>query len=707
MKKTAKKTTTKKRVAKRASGHQLYDDIAARASAHILEASRQGRDIAPAPPIENRKRRNDAGDSLRIFLETYFPGTFTLAWSADHRKAIARLEAVISTGGQYALAMPRGSGKTSIVERAALWAILTGRRRFVVVTACNESLAEQSLGRLKSELEHNDLLLADWPKAVYPIRRLESQARRCVGQLYNGERTCITWLRKRLVLPTMPGPEAEASGAVLHVAGLSAAVRGLSHVSEGRTIRPDLLLVDDPQDRESAGSMIQTAERLALLNGDLLGLAGPGQRIAALATVTVIHRGDLADQLLDRDKSPSWQGERFKMVYSFPTAADLWAEYAKIRDENMKAGRNGAEATDFYRVHQAEMDQGAVIAWPERKDPDELSAVQHSMNLRFDRKDQFFSEYQNEPVTEAKAADTLDPVAIASRCGGYERGVSPPEAERLTAFVDVGRNLLWWMVVGWDDHFGGAVVDYGCWPEQRARVFETRNATPTLDQAYPQSGTEGAVYAGLSELSAKLFSTEWRRSDGATIPLARCLIDAGFATDTVRLFIRQSPQRNAMTPSKGMGIGPGQTAIAEYRRRPGEKIGPGWILGAAGPDQLRLIRFDANLWKTRLAGMLTRPMGTRGGVTLYGDRPMDHELLAMHLSAEAPTRTTAKGKTMDVWSRLPGRDNHWFDCLIGCAVGASVEGVNPLAGIVPHKAVERQKICLSRLQQERWRRRTG
>lgn len=687
---------------------ELYDSIAARASAHILAASRAGRDIAPVPAIKDRTRRTAAAGCLRTFLETYFPTTFTLEWSYDHLAIIAKLQSVIENGGQYALAMPRGSGKTSIVERAALWAVLTGRRRFVTIIAANESLAEQSLGRIKAELEHNPLLLADWPKGVYPLRRLESQARRCVGQLHEGERTCITWQRKRLVLPTMPAPDNEASGAVMHVAGLTGAIRGLSHVDvEGRTIRPDLVLVDDPQDRESARSVVQTAERLALLHGDLLGLSGPGRRIAALVTCTVIHRGDLADQLLDGVKSPAWQGERFKLVTAWGARADLWEEYAALRAEGFRPGGDKGEgATNFYRRHRAEMDAGAGVAWPARFEPGELSAIQHAYNLRIDRgEDIFASEYQNEPIDHAKESGALDPVAIAGRCGGFERGIAPPECEWLTAFIDLGQHVLWWMVCGWDDSFGCHVVDYGCWPKQLARVFVARNASPTLDDVYSHcGGAEGAIHAGLSDLVSKLTGREWTRSDGAVLPLRRCMIDAGWATDVVRLFVRGNEHREKLAASKGVGIGPGQTAIADYRRRPGEKIGDGWILGVAGPDRIRILRYDTNHWKTRVAGMLMRPMGTKNGVMLYGQRASDHEMLAMQLTSEYPTRMEARGNVVNVWTRRPDRDNHWFDCLVGCAVAASVEGVHPLAIIGGGPITTRRTRVSFAEQQQRKRR---
>ncbi len=55
-------------------------------------------------------------------------------------------------------------------------------------------------------------------------------------------------------------------------------------------------------------------------------------------------------------------------------------------------------ATEYYRQHRNEMDAGAVIAWPERYNHDELSAIQHAMNLRLQDEAAFFAEYQNEPL---------------------------------------------------------------------------------------------------------------------------------------------------------------------------------------------------------------------------------------------------------------------------------------------------------------------
>ena len=53
----------------------------------------------------------------------------------------------------------------------------------------------------------------------------------------------------------------------------------------------------------------------------------------------------------------------------------------------------------------------------------------------------------------------------------------------------------------------------------------------------------------------------------------------------------------------------------------------------------------------------------------------DHRLLAEHLTAEYRVRTSAKGREVDEWKAKVGRpDNHWLDCLVGCAAAASVLG---------------------------------
>ena len=109
--------------------------------------------------------------------------------------------------------------------------------------------------------------------------------------------------------------------------------------ADGRTVRPSLVVLDDPQTDESARSLSQCATRESILAGAVLGLAGPGKKISGIMPCTVIRPGDMADNILDRDKHPEWNGERTKMVYSFPTNEKLWQRYAEIRAECLRTRR--------------------------------------------------------------------------------------------------------------------------------------------------------------------------------------------------------------------------------------------------------------------------------------------------------------------------------------------------------------------------------
>jgi len=44
-----------------------------------------------------------------------------------------------------------------------------------------------------------------------------------------------------------------------------------------------------------------------------------------------------------------------------------------------------------------------------------------------------------------------------------------------------------------------------------------------------------------------------------------------------------------------------------------------------------------------------------------------------HLTSEYSIRTQGRNRVVDVWKgRVNVIDNHWFDCLVGCAVAASM-----------------------------------
>ena len=678
-----------------------YDEIKRRQAERNAEMVRAGQDIGEIPDVVDPERRAKAGQSFRFFCETYFPEVFYLPWSNDHLRVIAKIEKAVRTGGLFAMAMPRGSGKTVLCQTAVVWAALTGAAPFVCLVAASAERGKDLLENVKVWLETNSRLNDDFPEATYPIHCLERIVHRQKGQKYQGEPTRIEWSADKIVLPTIPG--SRASGVVISCSGMKGSdIRGQNHARpDGKVVRPQLVMVDDPQTTESAWSPSQSQRREAILAGDVLGMAGPGKKIAGLMACTVIRPDDMADRLLDRDKHPEWQGERTKMVYAFPTNEKLWATYAETRADSLRNDGDGSEATEFYHQHRDEMDAGAIIAWPERHNADELSAIQHAMNLKLRDEGAFFAEYQNEPTVEAEGDEMLSVDEIAAKTNGYRRGEIPLACNHLTMFIDVQGKALFWLIAAWEEAFTGYVVDYGVWPDQRRAYFTLNDVQATLGRATPGAGMEGKIYAGLEKLTIERMGRMYRREGGAEMRIDRCLIDAnwGQSTDVVYQFCRQSTFAGTILPSHGKYVGASSVPFSEYKRKRGDRVGHHWrIPNTTGKRQVRHVLVDTNYWKSFVHARLAVAMGDSGCLSLFGRDEKAHRLLADHLTAEYRVQTMARDRTVDEWKlRATRPDNHWLDCLVGCAVAASIQGAN-LEGMQPYRQARPTAIKLSELQ---------
>lgn len=668
-----------------------YDHRQAGKDAARRRTSAAGREIGEIPAVVDPERRASTELDFRRFCEVYLPQTFTLAWSPDHLRVIAKIEAAVLRGELLAFAMPRGSGKSSIVEAAALWAALFGHRDFTVIVGADEGHARKMLDNLWAELETNELLLADFPEVAYPVQRLERIPQRCRGQLHHGTPTRMVHTASEIVLPTIAG--SRASGTVLRACGITGGIRGLSAKrADGTRFRPSLVLVDDPATDEVAGSPAQVAARLDVMRGAILGLAGPGKTIAGLATLTVIRPGDLADQLLDREVNPAWQGERAALVYEWPTNEKLWQEYAELRREGQRTGAGTGAAHAFYLANREAMDAGSRVAWPERFNPGEASAIEHAWNLRLDRGDAaFFAEFQNAPLKPTLEASTVDRDAILARAIALPRGVMPTRHSTITAAIDIQERVLFWLVASWGPGFSGHVLAYGTHPEQPQRIFAANAAKRTLAMAHPGAGFEATILAGLTKLVADLLPRDWKREDGTTARIEQLVLDAnwGRSTQVVREFCRRHVNAATILPAHGRGGGPTTRPIHEIGKKPGERLGPGWRVGTVGGQ--RGMIFDADFWKTFLAGRLTTTVGDPGDLTLHAG---EHEMLVEHLTAERPITVSARGRTADVWQLLPGRENHLLDCLTMAAVAASISGVNAAGAEIATR--QRRKVEIPR-----------
>lgn len=654
------------------------------------------------PPVDPERRESCRLD-LRRFCETYHSERYSLAWSPDHLKVIGILQKVVLEGGQMALAMPRSSGKSTLTRSALQWALLYGHHHYQFIVAASAKIASRMLSSVRHDLSTLRLLEEDFSEVVGPLRALNGEGRRATGQHIGGERTKMRIATDELTMPTVAG--SPASGAVIIAAGiLGSAIRGANREMEDGTVsRPTLVLIDDFQTDQSARSSSSCARRVEVIESALLNMGPPNKKISAVLVATVIIQGDAADRVLDLDQNPEWQPQRISMVKQFPENEGLWHKYRDIRLDSLRRHGTIAEATLFYAQHQAEMDRGCKVYWDGRYEEDEISAIQHAMNKKFKKEKSFWAEYQNSPLSETGDEEPkLTLSEVCERINGVAFGVVPVDRPILTAYIDGQKKALPFVVTAWDGRFSGDVIAYGVYPDQIGdiRNFTLDNAHPTIAENYigkkgQTAGDEGLFYYALEELCEKLLGSPWKTAQAGELNIQRLLIDAQWQTDVVYQFCRESKYKGVVMPSHGLGYTAAKSPMAARKRKAGEIHGLHWYRPAPGNRRvIPHVNVDTNFWKSFIIQRLRTAKGDPGALRLWGSDPTYHSVLHANINAEYSQKITneATGLSVVEYHLLPNKpDNHFFDCLCGSAVAASMEGAQ-LGALAEAKSPRKRRV---------------
>lgn len=670
--------------------------------------TRLGADIGAIGKVGNQERRDACRLDLAKFLVEYFPNSTGLSpFSADHLRVIGRIQDCILRGGRFINAVYRGFAKSTISENSLIWAMLYGHRRFGAIFAAEADLAAKAITSIKLELAENDLLAEDFPEVCIPVRALEGKPQRCLSQTCGGEHTHIRWNADSIVLPSIKG--SVSGGSIIFSRGLTGSILGLRHKSpDGTQLRPDFVIVDDPQTRESAASAVQVQKRLEILSKSVMKLAGHTKSIACVINATVIQVDDMVDQLLDTRKFPAYQGERIPMVRSWAKGhEDLWlGKYRELRntfDKDLVGDQARAHkaANDYYLANRDAMDDGCVVSWASCFDPDaEHSAIQHAYNaLIDDGEDVFASEFQQKPIANEAKAAALAGDEVRAKIVNVPRWIVPAGLDTLTAFVDVQEKLLYWAVVAWGQQLRGHLVAYGTYPEQSRSYYTLRDARKTLVKAAGGIGLEAAIHAGLEKVAIEILDREiGRENDDAVLRVGQLFVDANWAqtAGVVRDFARRSAWGPRVIPTHGRFVGASGSTLSDKRPDRGERVGANWRTSTILKQ--RHVLFDTNAWKSFFASRMKLPTGDPQALTIHAG---NHEMLAEHLTSEYPTRVEARGRVVDEWRLIPGRDNHWLDCVVGAAVAASYTGISAVGADAKPLATTRRTISREQMAAKR------
>lgn len=680
--KPASRPKRKRKLKRRGPPRTHASDAARKSAARAAE-----RDLRIPPPADPARRAACLTDPY-LFLPTYFPAVFYQPFTPSRREMADTILHAARHGGDSAIAGPRGDGKTRLALFLSLYLECRRELEFPLIVSKSGARAARELKNLKEAIRDSDTFAADFPEIALPIRAIGGWSSRARQQTVGGEYTHLEWSNDVVILPTITTEtlrdegwpdeiESVACGQIIASLGVEGPIRGYSV----RNKRPDLAILDDLDDRESAQSETQTKDREHIVEEDVGGLAGPDKTIARVMLCTLLNHTCIAATYTDRAKKQSWRGQRHKLLQKLPDREDLWAEYTSLRQARSDDDPDARAAHRFYVAHRAEMDAGAVVTNPYRYDsrpladgePNEVSALQACYNLITDRGwDHFATEYNNDPpVQHGPTESGITPHRVQRQLSGFDRQVVPPGCVLLTVGVDVRKAALHWCAVAWTAEATGHVVDYG--------IYETIGSVYGSDE-----GLDLVIRRAVLGLLEQLRATEYARFDGGELlPVTLTLIDAGWRTDAIYSACAEAGL--GVLPIKGFGKSGGCTAANFYdiqHRSPDKRPGDGWFLSRQG--SLWLVCADTDRWKAWLHDRFMTAPGKPGCMYLHGvcGEPggrlsadeRGHHSFAHHLCNEVEIEELSKGVLVRRW-KAKSENTHWLDATYYACVAASIKGI--------------------------------
>lgn len=654
--------------------------------------------LVKIPVPEDMERRRACEADVFKFLTTYFAEKFDGPWTDDRGEMVNSIMRAATVGGDQSIAAPRGEGKTTIAECVIIHCVCTGALKFPVIVAATGPHAKRILANIKYEFETNKLLCGDFPEVCCPIQEMRGAAQRAKAQecvLDDGWepllgrplerdddgnaipiRSQMEWKEDHIILPTVEG--SDVSGSVIWTTGVDGSIRGVRF----RGGRPDFVLIDDPDTRESADSVDQTSKRERIIEADIAGLGGPGKKISRVLLCTLINKTCLAATYTEPRQKPSWNGVRYRLLAELPEHQEMWEDYCEKRQSGQESGDDplGEQATKFYLDNREKMDEGAVVSNPTRFiAPNEHSTLQHCWNIISDKGwNHFCTEYQNDPPEDDGPQESgITAHMVRHRLNDLPHGVIPDGAVKLTAAIDIGKYYCHWMIVAWRGRMVGDVVDYG--------VQDVHNAN--------ERGAEAAILAALREWRDNQYNAPYATKDGDEWKIGLCLIDAGNWDTAIYEFVKESG--HPFHASKGVGDQPGKAGFYQGKPSKDRRVGDHWYMQRQG-NGLWLTHLHADHWKRCLhERWMTNhhdDEGNRrdGSLCLWGNVARDHVAFSHHQVAEVETEEFVQGKGQKVIWKKVSKSNHWLDCgYMNCAA-ASMAGIK-LAKDRPPPRVERPR----------------
>ena len=591
------------------------------------------------------------------WLKHYLHSAYPLPFGQVHRDIIDGALYSAETGGNFAVAAPRGTGKSSVLWGVALYLLMTGRIRFPAYLPWSAKDTRKALRFWKNALCYNERLRDGYPDICAPFHQCGGSAQKLLTLTINGK-VSGAQLRISDGMIVMP-----ANLGVIGSSTVNGNPRGLNHATEsGEVLRPDLILIDDPQDKETSRSEGLVRNVIDVIDSDIGGMAGPDITLPMLMACTVMTAGDVADHYLGTN-TPDWRSIRVPQIITWPDNLKAWDALNDIRisgEENKDGGKSGI---DHYLANRADLIKGMEVSWEHRYDKKRGQPDAHyAAMIDYYRmgKQAFMAERQNQPERQGTQVYDLTTNNVTGKVSGLPLMELPDSARVLVAFTDINRSGLHWCAAAFGQDMTPHVAAYGRYP-QSGQLWE-ENA--------PEQIRKQAIFRGLSELGKQLSGMPFTRR-GQRVGISLFMIDRGYEPDVVHRFCQHAKLGFRLMPSRGYSAG-------KYQVRKATLVGSPFEHCHITETQFgQFVSHNADYWREISQRSWLGDLGEPGTATIFGDDPRGHTRFAEQCVCEqlVGKYQTDQGMRWE-WKMRVGSHNDLGDAYAGCFVAAAVSGLN-------------------------------
>jgi hypothetical protein len=653
----------------------MRDDAKRKREARNLDRHKPYR----TPPKAVVKMRNRLEKDPAKWLRYYLPERYPLPFGDVHRQIIISCTRAMIHGTSITVAAPRGFGKTAILWGMSLYGVLTGLCRFPVVIGWKANAGLELLDQWLQSLSGNDRLAEAYPCICDPFQDSTS-SNRLKGILRDVESETragcdVRKGRGMVLLPDVREDGRTLPQAALAGASMNGSIKGMNvGLLNGESLRPDIVLLDDPQDEATADSKALVDKVIKKIDYGIRSLSGPRRRLTVMAAVTCVNADDVSDHLLTR---PGTEVVRIGQIVTWPDgwedktgkARELWDEWNKARLTGLENMDGGKAARVYYRKFKKQLAAGMAVSWKERyhigdgrraSDPDALFAAMWDF---YDLGEAaFMAERQNSPLELEISQYHLTAEMIMAHAVNLPRLHIPDQSTVFVGHCDINRAGLHWCLAAYDQLMTGHTPAYGKWPE-RGDLWD-KNASE-LDR-------KQAIFRGLRELCAGLAATVFIRA-GQQLRLGLLLVDRGYEPDVVHKFAAAAVYPFRVLPARG---------YAAHKYCPRKNLLVGKPMEGCHVTRSDMggtyLAFNADMWRETAQRAFLADPGAPGGFTLYqAPDQRHHQRFADQVTAEKLSNKyeTDSGMRWE-WRQQPGSHWDWGDALTGCWVAAAFNGLS-------------------------------